>query len=624
MKRLHEYNFPKDLKEMSLKELDLLSYEIRDFLIEKVSVSGGHIASNLGVVELSIALHKIFDSPEDKIIWDVGHQAYVHKILTGRAKSFHTLRSLDGIAGFPRKKESPHDMYDAGHASTSISIASGYAVARDLKGEKGEVIAVIGDGAMTGGIAFEALNNAGNSPSKLIVILNDNEMSIDKNGGGLSQHLGKLRSSKAYLEFKKQLKKLLKGMPLVGNSLYSGLEHIRDTVRYALIPGAIFESFGFKYFGPVDGHNLEEIIEVLNIAKVLQGPILLHLVTKKGKGYRKAEKNPSRFHGPPPFDPDTGDFSSKETSPSYSQIAGKKLLELAERDEKILAITAAMMKATGLMPFHEAFPDRVFDVGIAEQHAVSFAAGLAHAGYRPFVAIYSTFLQRAYDQIVEDVCIPGLPLIFLVDRAGNVGNDGETHHGVFDFSYLSSMPGMTILAPKDGKELQAMMDYALTLKNPCAIRYPRGRAADLSHLADNYLIDGGCEILRSGKDVSIVAIGKMVEYALLASDKLSDRGIGSDIINARFLKPMDLEKIISSIKKTNTLVTLEDNSLTGGLGSNLLTLLSERELYGFRHLGLGWPDKFIEHGDTELLFERYGLDANSLAEKVCDFIERKT
>ncbi len=621
MKRLHEYKLPADLKNMSERELELLSYEIRDFLIEKVSCTGGHLASNLGVVELTIALHKVFDSPEDKIIWDVGHQAYVHKILTGRADRFDTLRALDGISGFPKRFESPHDSYDSGHASTSLSIASGYAVARDLNGTKENVVAVIGDGAMTGGVAFEALNNLGSSDTNIIVILNDNEMSIEKNGGGLSQHLGRLRASKAYLEFKKQLKKTLKGVPGVGDSLYSGLGHIRDTIKFALVPGAIFESIGFKYFGPIDGHDVHEIIDAMDIAKALDGPVLLHVVTKKGKGYRNAETNPCKFHGISPFDPVTGDSVASSDKATYSCLAGNKLVELAYNDEKIVAITAAMMDATGLSPFRDAFPKRTFDVGIAEQHATAFAAGLALGGYKPFVAIYSTFLQRAYDQIIEDVCIPGLPVTFLIDRAGNVGNDGETHHGVFDFSYLSHMPGMTVMSPKDGRELLAMMDYALTLPGPCAIRYPRGIASVLTDDGEDYVIDGGCEILKTGKHVSIVAIGKMVEYAIEAGERLKASGIDAEIINARFLKPLDLHKIINSLEKTGKLVTMEDNVVAGGLASNLLLLLSERKIRGFTHLAVGWPDKFVEHGDTNLLFKRYRMDVESIVERVSEFIE---
>ena len=623
MKHLQEYNFPEDLKTMSEKELVLLSYDIRDFLIEKISDTGGHLASNLGVVELTIALHRIFDSPKDKIIWDVGHQAYVHKILTGRSDKFDTLRSLDGISGFPKRSESPHDMYDSGHASTSLSIAAGYVAARELCGTEGEVIAVIGDGAMTGGVAFEALNDIGSTASKIIVVLNDNEMSIEKSSGGLSHHLGKLRASKAYLEFKRQLKKTLKGVPRVGDSLYSGFEHIRDTLKYALVPGAIFESIGFKYFGPIDGHNIHEISDALLLAKNLDGPVLLHVVTKKGKGYRNAEFNPCRFHGISPFDPITGNLLASSDLTTYSCVAGKKLAELGRKNEKIVGITAAMMEATGLSFFHDVFPERTYDVGIAEQHATAFAAGLALAGFRPAVMVYSTFLQRAYDQIIEDVCIPGLPVLFLIDRAGNVGNDGETHHGVFDLSYLSHMPGMTVMAPKDGKELSAMMDYAMSLNGPCAIRYPRGTVSDLSFAGGNYEIDGGCEVLAGGKDVSIVALGKMVESALEVGKELKKAGIEAEIINSRFLKPMDLKRIIESVNKTSRLVTMEDNVVTGGLASTLLLLLSENKIRGFKHLAVGWPDKFIEHGDVKQLFYRYGMDTASVTERVRDFFEGK-
>jgi len=485
------------------------------------------------------------------------------------------------------------------------------------------VIAVIGDGAMTGGVAFEALNDIGSTASKIIVVLNDNEMSIEKSSGGLSQHLGKLRASKAYLEFKRQLKKTLKGVPRVGDSLYSGFEHIRDTLKYALVPGAIFESIGFKYFGPIDGHNIHEISDALLLAKNLDGPVLLHVVTKKGKGYRNAEFNPCRFHGISPFDPITGNLLASSDLTTYSCVAGKKLAELGRKNEKIVGITAAMMEATGLSFFHDVFPERTYDVGIAEQHATAFAAGLALAGFRPAVMVYSTFLQRAYDQIIEDVCIPGLPVLFLIDRAGNVGNDGETHHGVFDLSYLSHMPGMTVMAPKDGKELSAMMDYAMSLNGPCAIRYPRGTVSDLSFAGGNYEIDGGCEVLAAGKDVSIVALGKMVESALKVGKELKKAGIEAEIINSRFLKPMDLKRIIESVNKTSRLVTMGDNVVTGGLASTLLLLLSENKIRGFKHLAVGWPDKFIEHGDVKQLFYRYGMDTASVTERVRDFFEGK-
>lgn len=622
-KRLPDYNFPTDLKTMTEKELDLLPYEIRDFLIEKVSKNGGHIASNLGVVELSIALHYIFDSPKDKIIWDVGHQSYVHKILTGRADEFDTLRTFNGLSGFPKRSESQHDMYDAGHASTSISIGMGYAISRDLDGDNYEVISIIGDGSMTGGIAFEALNNAGNSGSKMIVILNDNEMSISKNNGGLSQHLGKLRTSQAYLEFKKQLKKTLQGIPKVGQGIYSSFEHIRDSLKFAIVPGAIFEELGFKYFGPIDGHNIHELIEILSLSKMMKGPVLIHVVTKKGKGYRNAENNPCKYHGIAAFNPTTGNTLKVKKNMTYSEVFGNKLIQMGLLNPKIVAISAAMIDSTGLRKFQERFPERTFDVGIAEQHAVTFAAGLALNGYRPFVAIYSTFLQRAYDQLMVDVCLQKLPVIFMIDRAGIVGDDGETHHGVFDLSYLAHMPGLTVMAPKDGKELEAMMDYAMTLNGPCAIRYPRGEISNLTDISSNYQIDGSCELLCEGRDVSIIAIGKMVKTALEAKEKLSLKGYEAEVINARFLKPLDQNTIIASVKKTGYLVTIEDNVTVGGFGSQILSILTENGVPNIRTICLGWPDCFIQQGNVDKLYETYKLDSDSIAKKVSDFIERK-
>ncbi len=628
---LSDYDFPADLKEMSEREMELLSYEIRDFLLDKVSKTGGHIASNLGVVELSIALHKVFDSPKDKIIWDVGHQSYVHKILTGRAAGFDSLRCLDGMSGFPKREESPHDMYDSGHSSTSISAAMGYAAARDLMGEEYNVISVIGDGALTGGVAYEAMNNAGDAGSKLIVILNDNEMSISENIGGMSQHLSKLRASKGYLDFKKQLKKTLKGIPRVGEGLYSGIEHLRDSVKYAIVPGAIFEELGFKYFGPVDGHNLHDLIEALNLAKVPEGPVLVHIVTKKGKGYRNAENDPGKFHGVGPFDLTTGKALTGGNGLSYSQVFGKKLVQLASRDQRICAISAAMVSATGLSQFQARYPDRLFDVGIAEQHAVSFAAGLALSGCRPVVAIYSTFLQRAYDEVILDVCMQKLPVVFAIDRAGCVGNDGETHHGVFDLSYLTHMPNMTVLAPKDGPELAAMLEYAVSLDGPCAIRYPRGEARDLTaeqliekeRSGPDRPFDGSAELLREGSDVSLFAVGKMNEIALEACNRLKLRGIDAELINVRSVTPPDEAALLKSAEKTGKVITLEDNVVTGGFGAGVLGLLAEREKGRIPVAVMGWPDRFIEHGSVGQLFARYGLDAQGILERTVAFLERE-
>ncbi len=622
-KTILDYRFPEELKEMTERDLELLTYEIRDFLIEKVSKNGGHLASNLGVVELTVALHRVFESPKDKLIWDVGHQSYVHKILTGRAACFDGLRCLNGISGFPKREESVHDMFDTGHSSNSISAAMGYAAARDLNGDDYSVVAVIGDGALTGGMAYEALNNAGTSQSKMIVVLNDNEMSISKNIGGMSQHLSKLRASQTYLDFKKQLKKTLKGIPGVGEGLYNGMEHIRDSLKYAIVPGAIFEQLGFKYFGPVDGHNIHELIEVLNLAKLMEGPVLIHAITKKGKGYRNAENNPGKFHGIGAFDPTTGNVLGVSSNLSYSLIFGNKLVQLASENKKIVAVSAAMIEATGLGKFAVKYPDRIFDAGIAEAHAVTFAAGLAAGGYKPVVAIYSTFLQRAYDQILIDVCMQNLPVVFAIDRAGNVGADGETHHGVFDLSYLSHMPNMTVLAPKDGKELADMMEYALTLNGPCAIRYPRGEAVDCTDETGSPVIDGSSERLLHGNDIEIFAVGKMVSIGIEACKKLRSRGIEAGLVNARIVKPCDRNAILSAAEKVKHLVTLEDNVLDGGFGSTVNSLLAEEGRTDVRVFNIGWPDKFIEQGSMDELFEKYGLDAESIAERVCGFLEGK-
>lgn len=624
-----KYSFPQDLKNMSERELELLSYEIREFLLENVSKTGGHLASNLGVVELTIALHTVFDSPKDKIIWDVGHQAYVHKILTGRAEEFSSLRQTAGLSGFPRRAESPHDMHDSGHSSTSISIGMGYAVSRDLKGEDYSVVSVIGDGALTGGVAYEALNCAGNAKTRMIIVLNDNEMSIGKNVGGMSQHLGKLRASHAYLDFKKKLKTALKGIPGVGEGLYDGMQSLRDLLKYALVPGAIFEELGFQYFGPVDGHNIHDLIEILQLTRSAEKPVLIHTVTKKGKGYRNAEQFPGKFHGIGPFDLNTGKPLAQKKTETYSEIFGKKLVEMAGKDSRITAVSAAMTEATGLSGMRKRFPDRTFDVGIAEQHAVAFAAGQALSGLRPFVAIYSTFLQRAYDEILMDVCMENLPVIFAVDRAGNVGNDGETHHGVFDFSYFSHMPNMTVMAPRDGEELTEMMEYALKLAAPCAIRYPRGEAASLGETVSiRRPVDGKMEKLLAGApdqsaDVCIFAIGNMVKTGIEACSILRQRGISAELYNVRFLKPFDRDEFRLAAQRCKYLVTMEDNVLAGGLYSAAAGLIAQEKERRASLLGIGWPDTFIPHGATADLMRIYELDAQSVAERVVDFIEGK-
>ncbi len=619
IKNLVDYNFPQDLNEMELGELELLSYEIRDFLIEKVSKTGGHLASNLGVVELSIALHKYYNSPEDKIIWDVGHQSYVHKILTGRAHRFESLRQMNGISGFPKCQESEHDIFETGHASTSVAAGFGLATARDLKKEKHRVISVIGDGALSSGLAYEGLNNAGGKDTDFTVILNDNNMSISRNVGGMSQHLAKLRTSQGYLDFKKQLKKTITQIPGVGEGIYSGLESIKDSIKYAVInDAAIFEALGFKYIGPIDGHNIDDLLEAFEIVEQIKGPKLLHVITQKGKGYRNAELNPNKFHGIGPFERETGQLLCSSDNPSYSCVFGRKLTELASKDSSIVAVYAAMLEGTGLDIFHKIFPERTFDVGIAEGEAVTFAAGLAKGGIKPFVVIYSTFLQRSYDMMMMDVCLQNLPVVFCIDRAGIVGNDGETHHGVFDLSYLNHMPNMTVLSPKDGQELEQMMDYAASIDGPCAIRYPRGDA-EFTPERQQVPLDKGCEILREGKDVGIYALGVMVKKAVEAAEILEDKGISAAVINTRFAKPLPKDTFEHS-EKFSKIVTVEDNVVAGGFGQSLREVLQDNEKIK-AILNLGWPDIFIEQGSQKELYEKYKLDGKGIAERIEQFVK---
>lgn len=616
---LKSLDLPADLKKMDYDELDLLTYEIRDFLVESVSKTGGHLSSNLGAVELSIALHRVFDTPEDKIIWDVGHQTYVHKILTGRSGQFPTLRQFGGMSGFPKSAESPYDVFDTGHSSSSISLALGMAAARDLSGEKYDIVSVIGDGAMTGGLAFEALNNAGTLDTKMIVILNDNGMSISHNTGGMSKYFRKLRGSRKYIAMKARIKKNVSRVPLIGDGIVTGLQHIRNTVKYAMIDGIIFEELGFKYFGPVDGHDIRELCETLEVAKEFDGPVFIHAMTKKGKGYSKAEEKPNVFHGIGPFDMRSGEPVKKSAAPSYSAVFGSRLSSMAEADSSIVAVSAAMMEGTGLAGFHEKYPDRAFDVGIAEGHAVTFAAGLAKAGMKPFVAVYSTFLQRAYDHIMEDVCLQGLPVVLCIDRAGIVGNDGETHHGVFDLSYLKHIPGLTVMAPKDGGELEAMLEFAASYDSPCAIRYPRGEAPQLGPSEE--IRRGKAERLRSGSDVDIWAFGAMVEKALEAADILEAVGISTGVVNTRFLCPVDNEALEAAADSAALIVTAEDNVIPGGLGEEINDVLKNS---GTRIMNIGWPDEFIEHGTCGELYSKYGMDGHSIAERIKKEFERTT
>ena len=613
-KKLTDYHFPEDLKEMDEKELNLLSYAIRDFLVESVSKTGGHLASNLGVVELTIGLHRVFHTPEDKIIWDVGHQSYVHKILTGRAEGFSHLRQTGGMSGFPKTCESPHDCYETGHSSTSLSAAAGMACARDLKGEDYHVIAVIGDGSLTGGMAFEALNNIGASKSNVIIILNDNGMSIARNIGGISNHLRKLRTSDSYQETKEKMKQTLTRIPYVGEGIYHGLRGARDRVKYAILEeGVLFEELGFTYLGPVDGHEIRDVIESLEQAKHVHGPVLIHMITEKGKGYRNAETDPDRFHGIGPFDVETG-MPLKPSGVTFSKVMGETALRLAETNPAIVAITAAMGSATGLGPFEKAYPDRFFDVGIAEAHAVTFAAGLARGGMHPLVAIYSSFLQRAYDQIVEDVCLQNLPVVFAIDRAGIVGADGETHHGTLDLCYLTSIPNMTVLTPADGNELQAMLEWAFRQNGPVAIRYSRGECGFDASAETPF--NGEDIRLKEGKDVDILAVGTRRQVALDAAEILKESGIDAGVLGVRSAKPLSCS-VMSGIR---LIATVEDGYIYGGAGEHLANFLPE----GVRAIHFGWPDRFIEHGSPVDLYRKYGLDSASIAERIRKEIERET
>ena len=609
---IKDYKLPEDIKSMDENSLELLSTGIRAFLIDTISKTGGHLASNLGVVEITVGLHKIFDFPKDKLIWDVGHQSYIHKILTGRADRFSTLRQNDGMSGFPKRSESEYDVYDTGHSSTSISAAMGLAVARDINKSDEEVIAVIGDGAMTGGPSFEALNNLGSLGSKVIIVLNDNGMSISEINGGLSEHLSKLRTSSEYQNTKNNIKKAINKIPDLGKPLSKGIAGLKRAVKYAIFSGGvIFEELGITYLGPFDGNNMSDVLRGLNQAKNAPGPVLVHFITKKGKGYKQAEQNPDKFHGIGAFDKETGATLSKSQT-SYSEIFGKKMFELAEKNNKLVALTAAMCTATGLDQMRDRFPKRVFDVGIAEAHACIFAAGLALGGMHPVVAIYSSFLQRAYDEIIEDVCLQKLPVTFAIDRAGIVGADGETHHGIFDLSYLLPLPNMTVLAPCDANQLEEMIEYAVSKDAPVAIRYPRGSADMTKHIVGNGEIKNN--IISEGKDVSIIAVGNMLNKAIRAADILKKHGIYVKVCSASVLKPFD-DSIISSEDKL--IFTLEDNLIRGGFGEYIAAN------YTNKVVNLGWPDKFIEHGDCEYLYKKYELDAESIAERIRRELEGK-
>lgn len=616
---LAKINEPDDIKKFTLTELEQLAVELRKFIVATVAKNGGHLAPSLGTVELTLALYSVFNFPTDKLVWDVGHQAYVHKILTGRRDRFQTLRQKGGITGFPNRFESDYDAFGVGHASTSISAALGMAISRDISGRTNEVIAVIGDGALTGGESFEALNQAGDLGKKIIVILNDNERSIDKNVGGMSEYLSRIRILPQYNRAKKDVGELLLSIPHIGNKALKAAHIVKDSVRTALVPGGVFENIGFHYVGPLDGHNISLLQEVFTRVKEMDGPILIHVCTKKGKGYKPAEENPGKFHGIGKFDLTTGENIKKEAvALSYTSVFSQALVSLGNKNSNIIAITAAMPSGTGLDAFKRIYPSRYFDVGIAEEHAVTLAAGMAADGKHPVVAIYSTFAQRAYDQLIHDVCLQNLPVTLCLDRAGLVGADGPTHHGTFDLSYLRHMPNMTIFVPKDEEELRHMLATAINMDSPTAIRYPRGAGTGAELTAEFHMIPiGKAEVISDDGDIALLAVGTMVEQARAAAELLKADGIDSSVINMRFVKPLDTEIISKLANKKRLLVTLEENALIGGFGSAVAEFLADNDLLkNTSLLRLGIPDKFIEQGTKDELFEICGLTPWQIKEKI--------
>jgi 1-deoxy-D-xylulose-5-phosphate synthase len=622
---LDRINHPHDLKGLDHEELEKLCKEIREEILATVSKTGGHLASNLGTVELTIAIHHVFDLPRDKLIWDVGHQSYAHKLLTGRRDLFHTLRQYEGVAGFPKKAESPYDVFDSGHSGTSISAALGMAEAKRHKGEEGRPIAIIGDGSMTAGQAFEGLNQAGHIDQDLIVVLNDNEMSISPNVGAFSSYLNRLMTGQFVNRFRDEMKAFLETIPSVGKSVLRFAKQAEESLKGLLMPGLLFEELGMKYIGPIDGHRLDHLIENFQNIKKLRGPFLVHVITTKGKGYPPAEKNPSLYHGVPPFDIETGEVMKGDSPPlsTYTEVFGETLCQLAGENEKLVAITAAMQSGTGLEAFSRRFPDRFYDIGIAEQHAVTFAAGLALEGMKPVVAIYSTFLQRAYDQIHQDVCLQNLPVIFALDRGGIVGEDGPTHHGLFDYSYLRHIPNLIVMAPKDEEEFRRMIKTAVDHPGPVAFRYPRGRGVGAKRSETLRSIEiGKGELLREGRDVLIVAIGSTVYPSLRAAERLSEAGIDVSVINSRFLKPLDGDLLCDWARRTKRVLTVEENVLAGGFGSAVLELFQERGLLSIPVRRLGIPDRFIEHGPQSLLREKYGIDENGIFGEVRKMVDK--
>lgn len=614
-KIIDQINDVTDLRKLNINEKKILASEIRDLIIKTVSENGGHLASNLGVVELTIALHSVFNTPKDSVIWDVGHQTYVHKILTGRKDKMPTLRKLNGLAGFPKTSESEFDCFNTGHSSTSISAALGMARANKLNGKSEKVIAVIGDGALTGGMAQEALNDAGSSNTDITVILNDNNMSISENVGGITAFLSKLRTKRFYTRTNSRARKIISKIPIIGKFLVWIIRKLKRGIKQLFISKMYYEDIGFTYLGPVDGHNIERLESILNRSKSINGPVLIHVVTKKGKGYKFAEENPDKFHSTSAFDIETGK-PKKEKKDDYSKTFGNKLCELAKDNEKIVAISAAMIDGTGLKQFKEKYPKRIYDVGIAEQHALGMAAGMAKKGMIPVVPIYSSFYQRAYDQIIHDICLQNLHVIMCVDRAGIVGNDGETHQGVFDMASFSLIPNITIMAPKNFEELEKMLEFSINANGPIAIRYPRGGEGNIKFEKCDQIELGKSELIKQGEDITIIAIGKMVSRAVEVSDIIEKSGINAEIINARFLKPLDDETIRNSILKTKNVITIEDGILRGGLATSVIEIVNGLRIKDVMIQTFGYSDEFVQHGSVDELEKIYGLDRESIVRKI--------
>ncbi len=619
---LERINKPNDIKDIDKEEYDILAQEIREFLIEKISASGGHLASNLGVVELTIALHLAFELPEDKIIWDVGHQSYTHKILTGRKDEFNRLRKYGGMSGFPKRRESEYDCFDTGHSSTSISAGLGIISGNALNGDDSYVVSVIGDGALTGGMAYEALNNVSALHRNFIIVLNDNDMSISKNVGGMSKYLTNLRAGSAYIELKNGVVDQLNKIPKIGDKLVTKIRKTKSSIKQLVIPGMLFEDMGITYLGPVDGHDINGMVRVFNEAKNIDHGVIIHVLTHKGKGYKYAEKYPDKFHGIAPFNPETGKVLDRPEKSSYTDVFSKAFMKLAEKDEKVVAICAAMPDGTGLKKFSELHPDRFFDVGIAEEHAVTFAAGLASTGFKPYVAIYSSFLQRAYDQILHDVCIQDLPVKFMVDRAGLVGGDGETHQGIFDLSYLSNIPNMNIIAPKNKYELADAVRFAADFSHPIAIRYPRGEAYDGLKEYRAPIEYGRSEIIYREKDIALIAAGTMVKKAVEVRKCLKEQGYSVTLVNARFVKPID-EKCLETLSETHYLfVTMEENVVSGGFGETVLRYVNTMNK-NIKVINIAIPNLYVEHGSIDILERESGIDSASIVNKIKDNVQHQ-